>query len=297
MFQRLLQVWLVSLVALVSALPAHGQFTGFSASGSEIVEVLLSSDDGEVPFGRRWTIDGYASILAVEYQSPDRFFVVAAAPVSANHLLVFEAETGEVFLLDSFGVGSNIETALDGSGDLWLTIDGELYRYDPMVGSLIFQSNLATEPIRGLAWWQGQLFALTETLSGEAYSLVGLDPSSGSIVDSVELNGLPQSGIFYEVNSLDFDDEGGLWVGLTATSIADPPFIQGQAAYFADPQPGNEPLFHYFGIEGGWGFTPLAVTGRQAVVVVPNLSAPGLIGLAMLLATSALWALRRRGVV
>ena len=293
------------VAGLTAALaPAHamGQVIGFGVDSgiNEVVELILDSD-GEPMEGRRWPLGTGNTTLAFEVDDSYTAYVLDVGPIGPP------AQFRRIDLLSGttlrelpvpFGGGLQDDFALKANGEVWLLSFTSLRRYDPGSRSWEAQGSLpaGTNP-GGIAWWQDRLYVLLRAGIDEDPTLAEVDPATGALSNEVVLSGLiSDSGAYRQLDAIDFDETGGLWIGMTETlAVVDPPFTYGMVGHYRNPWTDTEPtsVAPWFGT-GYQGSMPFAVLGPAGVPAVPTLDHLGLLGLISLLTAAAIISLHLR---
>ena len=297
--------WAKILVLVGTLLPATmapeaaAQVTPFiiDYTDYELVELDISTE-GEISETQRWDIpESIVFPFAMEIPAGGPIYIVSAVATSGSVLVSLDRETGVRESLASFPIGF-FRLALQQDGRLWVLEDEELHLFDPESGTLTLQTLLPTPAfdLGGMAWLNGELYVLIRpAIPGTNPSLARVDTDTGAFTDTYTLPGLAEQLSFpHTVHSMDFDEDGGLWIGFNE-QIGDisSPTYQASLAHYADPWMDSEPTISTWPGVQPIDRMPVAVTGRAVVIDVPGLNSLGMVILALGLASAALLRTRR----
>lgn len=255
----------------------------------EVVELRLTEAGDRVPEGRRWTFPDMPQVQGLE-RDENTGLLYATAVSALNNVRLFELdlEAGTSEDLAFVGFSGSANLAFDDQGLLWISrSNGEIHSYDLESETITLETTIASDTLLDIAWWNGRLYALLNTLSGAgAPTLAVVDPTTGDLTDSRELTSLAGTDFYVHLaESMDIDAGGGMWISFVSTAgIADPPLYFGNTAYFSNPTDDTNPTIRQLESEI-WTSVPLAVAGQVTPVEVPTL---GELSLGLLVAFLAL---------
>ena len=280
------------LVGLATEVDAQVSLYTIHSENDQLVELAMSPD-GEVSEEQRWDrTDGLGFPLSLEVGNDGNAYLLVTLAISASLLIRKDLETGAEEVLTGLSVAFN-RMALHQDGRIWiLRLLEELHVYDPEADTLTLVSTLPDGlDLGGMGWRGDELYVLLRpSIPDTNPSLARVDTTTGNLLDIHPLPGLVERlTLPHTFRSIDFDDEGGLWIGVSQhVAVIDPPTHLGTVAYYADPWTDSEPTIGAWSEVLTFDVFPIAATGRSVVLDVPSLNSLGLTALVLLLACAAI---------
>ena len=286
-------LWLAGLLFLGA--PAVGQaVVGYAHVSGKVYRLELGPGNDEITWqvAANTELGGVTGAFARNFDG--RLFGTSSWWPNDHRLYLIEPSTGVVEFVGPLQSALWVDLAFGHQQRLWMVAGGGLFEVDT--------SDATTTPVAldrddllAVGSYAGTLLGIAGEGLVETYSLIEIDPDSGTSQTLSELEGYSQLGCYGEFpTSMAFDDAGALWVvvaELHGTCII--PYVATGYHYYPDPLSGTPgPRRHL--VPGAPSLMPgLAVQGGLATVEIPTLSSTGAIMLAVLILIAGLSKLRR----